>query len=140
MFFRRLRKSHIRFFRAVRCLMAITLALFANASKADEEQFILELKPQECVSLYKGQTCYLNLALSFKATKADDYCLFIKDAPEALICWNMAKQGTLSKDFQTDEEVVFELRKNEKVLSSTTLLLSWVYQVPEKKRAAWRLF
>lgn len=129
------------FFRVLCCLMAITaLALFAHASNAAEEQYTLELKPQECVSLYKGQTCYLSLELSFTAPKADDYCLYIKDVPEALTCWSMLKQGTYSTDFQTDKEVVFELRKNDEVLSSTTLLLSWVYQVPNKKRAAWRLF
>jgi hypothetical protein len=126
-----------------KAIAILPIILFTHLSYAEDEQYLLELKPQECVSLYKGQTCHLRLEFTFMASKADNYCLYIKDEGEPLTCWEMRKQGTFSKDFNTDKEVVFELRRIDEVdavLSSVNLFLSWVYQVPDKKRAAWRLF
>ena len=129
--------------RILHCLLCALLSVSSQSLFADPKDYTLELKPIECVSLYKGQTCHTTLEFVFTAPAAGNYCVYKKDDKEAITCWESIDNGTFSQEFSTDEEVVFELKSrqdDDKILSSATLNLSWVYQVPDKKRLAWRLF
>ncbi|MFT6270474.1 MAG: hypothetical protein ACJAVV_003313 [Alphaproteobacteria bacterium] len=128
-------------------ILLVLFCLFGKQASADESDYSLNVKPQECVSLYQGQSCYLTLNFVFSAPFAGNYCLYIKGNIEPLQCVSGERQGTFSLEFDTDKNVSFELRNSDevgdtknKVLAQAKLTLSWVYKVPNKKRLAWRLF
>ncbi|WP_371194488.1 DUF3019 domain-containing protein [Glaciecola sp. SC05] len=124
-------------------VLAALLGLLSKPIMAKEPAYSLTTKPKECVSLYQGQTCYLTLDFDWSAPVSGDYCLFIKTNSRPMQCWSKESVGSFSQEFETDKDLTFELRSREAsdiVLASTTLTLSWVYKVPNKKRLAWRLF
>lgn len=121
----------------------IALCLLNQFVYASNDDYALSLSPKDCVSLYKGQTCHLTLEFNFTASSINNYCVYRKGEKDSIACWTMQSSGAFSTDFATNKEVIFELRlldNPEKVLSSVKLNISWVYKVPDKKRAAWRLF
>lgn len=119
----------------------------SSPANANDDSYSLTLKPQECVSLYRGQTCYLTLNFSFSAPVSGQYCVYLKDDNKRLQCAPEGSTGEFSFEFETNKDLIFEMRvadvnsdKNKTVLASSVLTVSWVYEIPKKKRLDWRLF
>lgn len=137
--------SYLRLLASMKILFAaiVLLSTLGRLVHAKNEEYVLTISPQDCVSLYKAQMCHLTLEFTFTAPSAKNYCLYQAYEKDPLTCWTMQSIGSFSADFATNKAVIFELRSSDQpdeVLSSAKLNVSWVYQVPNKKRAAWRLF
>ena len=102
----------------------------------------LEVTPQRCVALRKGQICYLEVNFSWQTNFPGNYCLFNTKVPLALYCWDDVDNGMFNLDFQSNENGHFVLRQkdNPRDLASTEVIVAWVYGNKKRQRSRWRLF
>jgi hypothetical protein len=120
--------------------LGLMLGVSGTVQSAESEAW-LDIKPQTCVSVHQGQTCYVQLIIHWQAGQSGDYCLFSSDQVNALQCWQHALQGNFVQDIATAESLQFMLKKGQAVtIAEAELKVSWVYTKKQKSSLSWRLF
>ena len=128
-------------FRRFGLLSLLIFALPAAYSEESEQlqDYNLTLNPQKCVSLRQGQTCYLDIDLSWSAKSQGDYCLFASNSDTPLKCWQQSQQGHYKAEFSNNENTLFYLKSQQKTLAQVELKMAWVYK-RKRSSISWRVF
>jgi len=109
---------------------------------ADSNVSSLSVKPNRCIALHQGQTCYMSLSFQWKTPATGEYCLFDDRKSNPLICWIGDRRLSFKHEFVADSNVVYDIRaRNErKSLSQALVKISWVYKSNTESNSRWRLF
>lgn len=132
-------------------LLRAILVLIAGFGAALTEKAFAEttaemsLKPERCVALNEGQTCYQTVTVQWQSPVLADYCLFEQNVSEPLVCWQGAKSGKAKVQFQSDTNVTYRLmlgQPPEEMVTSaeSEIVVTWVYSKTKKRKNSWRLF
>jgi hypothetical protein len=119
------------------------LAMFTTISAhSAPTKAVLNVTPEQCVALRKGQTCYLEVTFDWQYAKAGNYCLVNTTRNKVLKCWSKSTKGQYSFDFQSTKSNDFVLRQQDsaKVLAHTQVVVAWVYKSNTRSKSRWRLF
>jgi len=100
----------------------------------------LKVQPQRCVTLRRGQRCYLKLKMDWSSSEPINVCFF-SDSHEVRACWENAVQGEFRKE-------VYLLDSTEWVLQDAmgrrfgdvTVEVSSSYNRRRRGWRGWRLF
>ncbi|WP_158224604.1 DUF3019 domain-containing protein [Agaribacterium haliotis] len=103
---------------------------------------VLDVQPNRCIALHRGQDCYQKLTVSWQTPEVGDYCLQVLDGPGVLQCWQGLRQGQMKLEFADSKAWNFELVEQGKIrsLAEAELELVWVYKRTKKISTGWRLF
>lgn len=118
-------------------LFVFALMLLPIVVRADT---YFSVKPQKCVALHKGQTCYQKLKFHWNSTN-QNLCLFRKGEEKPLHCASNDKPVSYHYELAASEGSYFELR-NASDESVATLFVDVVSVYKGKRRATtgWRIF
>lgn len=102
----------------------------------------LEVTPERCIALHKGQKCYLEVTFKWRHSLASDYCLVNTTTNKIIKCWQQQAEGQFSFDFQSKLSNDFALRKQKSAIdvASTQIPVAWVYKSAKRQKSTWRLF
>ena len=102
----------------------------------------LTVKPNQCIALQQGQTCYATLNFQWATPTTGEYCLFDHRQTKPLVCWSGNTMDAFTQKFQSDENVNFEIRlkSSEQALADALVKISWVYRSNTSSTSRWRLF
>ncbi|NQY33680.1 MAG: DUF3019 domain-containing protein [Alteromonadaceae bacterium] len=126
-------------------LIACCLMLASSHSLAQPDKPVrgtqLEVTPERCIALRKGQTCYLEVTFKWQQGESSDYCLINVTRNSVLKCWRNRSKGQYSFDFQSSKSNTFVLRsKNSNVdLAQAHIVVAWVYKSTKRSKLSWRL-
>lgn len=124
-------------------LIAMVL-IFSTKLNAQPSEAVLtlEVDPEQCVSIVQGDDCYVDVKISWLSKKSHDYCLFTSQQSKPLQCWNNLAQGQLTKEFISNENITFYLKRNpsKKIVAEEVLEMAWVYKNNGRSHASWRMF
>lgn len=125
------------------CLILLPALVSAQEGSFESATItIIDVSPEQCVALNKGQVCYQTVTLEWEASTVADYCVHSSQYIEPLACWQNQREGLLTREIASQDSVVFSLNKtpsNEK-LADVTMRVAWVYEQKRRKIIAWRLF
>ncbi|EAR10889.1 DUF3019 domain-containing protein [Reinekea blandensis] len=132
----------------IRMIAALLLAVVATLSEdaLAQPQGELTLTPERCVAMNEGQTCYQTVIVRWQTNEIADYCLYLQDEPEPLVCWESVRQGRSRVEFASDISLSYRLvltpqtSNKRQEIAQATLTVSWVYGDSKKRRNSWRLF
>ena len=119
-------------------MLTLSLAMTAESSLNGVN---LTPKPNSCVSLRQGKTCYTPIEISWQTQKIEDYCLYMEGKEQPIKCWKRSNRGSIEFDFQSSETLAFQLRAGveQVTVAQTKVSVGWVYNSSNKKRR-WRIF
>ncbi|NQZ89324.1 MAG: DUF3019 domain-containing protein [Colwellia sp.] len=102
----------------------------------------LEVSPEQCIALRKGQKCYLEVTFSWRHPQVRDYCLVNITTNKTIKCWDRQTKGEFNFDFQSTLSHDFALRvKGATVdLAHARIPVAWVYKSSKRAKSTWRLF
>lgn len=104
----------------------------------------LTLSPNQCVALTQGQTCYVDVTLTWSSPKVGNYCLYSSQQDRPLSCWQQQNQGRLKQEFADQKNITFSLKLEHDTLSeekvNQQLKITWVHQKRGQPRMWWRIF
>jgi hypothetical protein len=123
-------------------LLIVTWANHAQSAERVQNSTGLFVKPERCVALRQGQTCYQEVILSWRQSQKGNYCLINLSTQQILKCWQNAEQGKFNLDFQSTQSTDFALRaENQDIdLSKTQITVSWVFKSSKRPKSSWKLF
>ncbi|WP_370981332.1 DUF3019 domain-containing protein [Agaribacterium sp. ZY112] len=110
------------------------------------ESVSLELNPQRCIALHRGQRCYQDILFRWKSTRTGHFCLFMRQGgladEKSLKCWQKQAAAEFHYEFSGEQSSWFFLvdMETKEELASTELDLVWVYKRSKKISSGWRLF
>lgn len=109
---------------------------------ADNSAPSLSVRPDRCIALHQGQTCYASLAFRWNTPATGEYCLFDDRKSEPLICWIGDRRVAFKHEFVADRNVVYDIRtrNGQQSLSQVLVKISWVYKSNTESNSRWRLF
>ena len=109
---------------------------------ADSSTSSLTVKPNQCIALQQGQSCYATLHFQWVTPASGEYCLFDERQTKPLVCWTGNTMGSFKQKFKSDENVNFEIRSklSEQALADALVKISWVYKSNTSSTSRWRLF
>lgn len=123
-------------------LLAVILLCFYNDAHGSEKIVAsLQLEPEQCVAMQRGQHCYVTVDVTWQASQVGDYCLFLADNNESLDCWQGENKGEFLYDFSHNDSRIFQLktRKGNVILAEAVLEIAWVYKT-KRVSSSWRMF
>lgn len=102
----------------------------------------LQVKPGRCISLHEGQVCYQKLIIQWQSLIADNYCLYQKSNPVALLCWDNVAQGSGAYEFSGSMSTDFILvrKRDEHILAEFKIDVVWVYDASSRRESHWKIF
>lgn len=132
----------------IRMIGALFVALIATLGEDALAQTPadLTLTPERCVAMNEGQACYQTVIVRWQSNKLADYCLYLQNEPDPIVCWPDARQGRARFEFASETSMTYQLRMTtatgdlSQALAQATLTVSWVYGDSKKRRNSWRLF
>lgn len=103
---------------------------------------VLKVKPNKCIVLHQGQTCYQRLRFSWVVSEGAPYCLFNKTRGEVLLCWQGSRQKYFKYQFESAKSEIFQIRRQgqNKVLAEVKIAVASVYRSKRSSASGWRLF
>ena len=126
------------------CQTALILAYIAYSlsSTALASESWLTVYPEQCVSVHQGAKCFAQVQITWKMTKADDYCLFSSQQDAPLHCWKSSNQGKFAREFVSNQNITFYLKQKsgDTKLMTNKLGMAWVYKKNSRARSSWRMF
>lgn len=139
-FFRETGIHHTKQMRTIKGMFIVTLTLAATILHAESESQLV-VKPNRCVTLHQGQTCYQKLTFSFSSESPQMHCLYRKSIASPITCW----RGILSRysyRFEGIDTEQFQVRDQESqsIISTQEVRVAWVYKSKKKGPSGWRLF
>jgi hypothetical protein len=131
--------------KAYRLLGMFLLWTFAISNSLAQEQKQagnLTISPKQCVALNQGNTCYIDVDVSWQTDLSDDYCLYVDDIEKPLICWEQASQGEYQLDLSSKQNIVISLKSKttDRQVASAELEIAWVYKKNNRRHSSWRMF
>ncbi len=116
----------------------------SSLSLADLEKDDIEfsVKPNKCVALHQGQTCYQELHFSWRIYLQGEFCLHITSQAEPLVCWESDERTSFEYDFQSHQGADFIIveKNTSSSLAAVNVNTAWVYKSKKRKTGSWRLF
>jgi len=114
----------------------------AFAQLASEKPLVFTAKPNKCIALHKGQTCYQKIKFSWGALGQGEYCLYQLSSKQALTCWTNNTRRQFAFEFASADSQEFEIRREDKGvnLAQVKVIIAWVYKTRRKSSSSWRLF
>lgn len=129
-----------------RMMGVVTIALCVNASNTFSAEvtagMLLSVKPDKCIALHKGQTCYQKLVFSWRTPIEGEFCLYKVSNKKPLICWTSKGKNKVTVQFESDKSETYQIRmpNDETVLTEVSVRLATVYRQSKKSYSGWRLF
>ncbi len=122
------------------CLMMAGNVCASSADIANTAH--LEVTPERCIALHKGQKCYLEVTFKWRNSQISDYCLVNTTTNKIIKCWQQQNKGQFSFDFQSKLSNDFALRKQKSAIDlvSTQIPVAWVYKSAKRQKSTWRIF
>lgn len=113
-----------------------------HAAASDPYNVGLHVKPERCVALRQGQTCYQEVMFTWRQPQKGNYCLVELSSMDVLQCWQQAYSGQFALDFQSSESLEFALRKQDVTenLAVAQITVSWVFRSSKRPKSSWKLF
>jgi hypothetical protein len=135
-------KTRLSHFALTFITLLLAMTTFNIRAANDELGVNIIVKPNQCIALYQGQQCYVDIDLTWSAEQAGDYCLYSSQQVKALQCWNENSNGSYKKEVVSSEDITFTIRLKglDNILSSEVLKMAWVYRKDSQAKSAWRLF
>ena len=129
------------YFNYLFALIVICLSIPVDAVQAAAPVTHLSVKPNKCVALRQGRTCFADVTLTWQVAVAGDYCLLSNKQQKPLACWQNKRFGSVSYNFESHDNEQFTLvsRHNSTVLLASDIQVTWLHKSSSKKRR-WRLF
>ena len=115
------------------------LLLPMSAPSASDGNIQLQIKPDKCVAMRRGQVCFQRLRFSIDLPDTGEYCLH-RESDEPLQCWKNSSSVKYTYELKSDKTVVFYLYHNKKKVAEKTVTVAWVYNNKSRRRNSWRLF
>jgi hypothetical protein len=122
--------------------MVFSLSIEAQQTRPHERTNSISLNPKQCVALTKGNSCYLDISLSWTAVEKGEYCLYSSQEKAAVKCWQDEIGGVFEGEITLKDNVSFSLKtgKSDILLSSVELEMLWVYKNKQRSHSTWRMF
>lgn len=122
--------------------MLFSLCFASANSNADNSSNTMTVKPNRCIALQQGHTCYATLSFQWAAPVSGEYCLYDEHKSDPIICWVGSALMDYKHEFASDKNVIYDVRLkiNQQSLSQTLVKISWVYKSNTKSTSRWRLF
>ena len=129
---------------SLQLLVSLFLFITGNvaASSADIANTAqLQVTPERCIALHKGQKCYLEVTFKWRHSQISDYCLVNTTTNKIIKCWQQQAKGQFNFDFQSKISNDFALRKQKSAinLAHTQIPVAWVYKSTKRSKLSWRL-
>lgn len=115
----------------------------ANKSAPSDKPVVFELnvKPNKCIALHKGQDCYQTLNLYWRTPAEGEFCLMTEGQSAPVHCWQGAGVPPLRYEFVGQATRQFYLRaQNGEIVQTTAVVVAWVYTSGKRDTGGWRLF
>ncbi len=118
----------------------VALVLLSNTCNAQDS--ILEIQPNQCISVHQGEKCYVDISLNWQTKQSGNYCLFSSQQQAPLLCWQNSLSGKFEQEMSANQNVVFYLKAQygSEILAQKELKMAWVYKKSARARTSWRLF
>ncbi len=122
--------------------LCITLVLISTHVSADDQPIEFDVKPNRCIALHQGQTCYQKLTFHWQTPASGEYCLFQNSKAEPVTCWAGREKKSFIQAFESDSSIIYQIRIKDQTgnLSTVTVKVAWVYRSSRKSASGWRLF
>lgn len=119
-----------------------SLVFAAQQNQYNPSFMQLTIKPERCVALRQGQTCYQQVQFNWRSSQKGDFCLINKNQNMTLQCWTQKAKGQFSYDFQAQQSRSYVMRaKDSNIdLALQKITVAWVYKSSKRPKASWRLF
>ncbi len=126
-----------------------SLALKCLSVSAEQPSIELKVKPKQCVSLKRGQSCYTKAVVSWQSEEQGNYCVVWQPELENLggpekqqRCFSGQKQGRFKVSLKIQSKLVFRLVDTDReiALASAELEYFWVYNKSKRPQQSWRLY
>jgi len=135
-------KKRVWVMRNVLKLLVLCPLLSLTNSYAENQNISLSVKPNRCIALHQGQTCYATLKFKWTTPNDNEYCLFSDLHESSIVCWIGSTLLRYEYDFKSDKNVMFDIRvkQNQQPLAQALVKISWIYKSNTKSTSRWRLF
>jgi len=111
--------------------------------KADDDRLpdvSLSVQPQRCVTLRRGQRCYLKLKMAWSSKEPISAC-FYSESHDAGACWENALRGELKREVYLLDSTEWILQDTRgRTLGDVTVEVSSNYNRKRRSWRGWRLF
>lgn len=123
-------------------LLTLTWNHYSLSAESEQLKTGLFVKPERCVALRQGQTCYQEVTFKWLMPHEGNYCLFNLSTKQTLKCWKNSNQGMFYLDFQSTQSTDFVLRAEDQdtELAKTRITVSWVFKSSKRPKSSWKLF
>jgi hypothetical protein len=125
------------------CIMVLLSKVAAEEHQSmSVNQPILKVRPSHCVVFREGQYCEKNIQIEWQTSKIGNYCLFVDESLESLMCWQNLASGSFIIEKKITQSTSYFLREkdSQKEIAHQIVTVAWVYDAIRKNRATWRLF
>ena len=144
-------KNKFKYLNDVLYCLVVLLFFTCSYSYAEPTTKLIDTKlmvtPERCISLHKGQMCYLEVTFTWQHSTTNEVCLVKIKNSNILKCWHNVNAGEYSFDFQATESQNFALRakykgneQNSTNLAVAKIIVASVYKSSKRTKASWRLF
>jgi hypothetical protein len=122
--------------------MLFSLSIEAQQIQTLERTNSISLDPSQCVALNKGNTCYIDINVSWTAIEKGGYCLYSSQEKAPIQCWRDKISGVFTGEITLQDNVTFSLNtaQSDILLSSVELEMVWVYKKKQRSQSTWRMF
>jgi hypothetical protein len=141
-------KDVVNIQRLAKAILALMLSLSVTLIERAfaETTAELMLKPDRCVAMNEGQTCYQTLAVNWQTETPGDYCLFEQGIQQPIVCWQNTDSGKTKLEFAAEGNTTYQLvlkampETQQTMVVETEVIVTWVYSKTKKRKNSWRLF
>jgi len=121
---------------------ALALGLLARVVAAeDASEAPLTTTPSTCVTLHRGQVCYLEVRLSWLVPGPGEWCIE-RDDGRRLVCWRGQERRAHVHEYASASAERYHLVRvaDAAILASAEIRTAWVYRSGRRSSSGWRLF
>jgi len=123
-------------------MIIFTVLSFQIQANSLDVKPTLTIVPEQCVALLQGQACYVTVDINWQTPEQGNYCLYSSLSNRPIQCWQDKKNGELSQEFVSKNNIKFFLRlKNSKEnIANIEINMAWVHKRKGRPRTSWRMF
>ena len=137
--------------KGIALLIFVTLNGFIFSSKAEDKPAFthtieFKVQPQQCVTLRQGRDCFATITMQWHEPTKQSLCLYQVNKKQTdnklqLRCWQKSRQGQVSIEFESSDNLVYQLRTQhgDHLVAETEVVVSWLHKNTTRRRR-WRLF
>lgn len=134
-------------------MMLSALPAQANDNQEDKKQSKLQpneqmtaismsVSPNQCIAMTEGQTCYVDIELTWRSQSAGNFCLYSSLQDKAVKCWTNKTAGSYEQEIASKQNVLYSLHRQDdlEVLAESEVEMAWIHKKRGKPTNWWRLF